>query len=102
MQCDFCSNRGPLQCYRCRSFESDSRNIGVSLEGWTIGLQSLNEWYACSECCSLIDSMDIGGLVDRVTGIHFAGRTESPAAKAFRAHISYTYQLFFTNRIHAR
>jgi hypothetical protein len=98
-ECDFCSAHEELKIYPCRSFDSDSRNIGVRPRGWTVELRSQNDWYACPACGDLIDAMDIEGLVNRVIAVFWTSTDDPRVREAFRQHIGYTYQLFFLNRI---
>lgn len=99
LECDFCSDHPKIVCwYECETFKADSRTIGLSYRGHTVELLSIERWAACRLCALLIEEMDLDALVDRVCEAHY-GKRQGGSREAFRKHISYTYQLFFTNRI---
>jgi hypothetical protein len=96
-ECDFCGAGSPVRIYACRSFKADSALVGASCLGQTFCFNSVEGWSACAGCCVLIDAHDLSGLVGHsVAAFRAVGYTISPQ---LRAHIEYTYELFFLNRM---
>jgi hypothetical protein len=95
--CDFCNAIGAPRWYPCKSFVSDSSDIGAKIDGITLSLRSIKDWAACTKCAEFIDTGDIEGLLNYVVKTYRAEGYEVP--KPLVDHLRYTYQLFFKNRI---
>jgi hypothetical protein len=96
-QCDFCTSTDVLRFYPCRSFDSDSAQIGITYHGEGCTLHSIDEWAACPECAVLIDAKDLDGLVTHALKQYRAAGYI--VALELAQHIRYTHQLFFQHRL---
>jgi hypothetical protein len=105
--CDFCSSPEVVEKFECASFDSESKDAGITYPAVNavdmpinVILASKGYWAACVDCAALVKAADIGKLVKRAMDEYErqAGYPH-PERAAVEQHLRRTYELFFENQI---